>query len=307
MSALENPDPEAVGWKAIDAALAQIHGEKEPPFHFAAVPPYALGGEDPLQGISVYERDQPVPHWHFVTYGFSELYDKESDDLAVSGFGFELTCRLAMQEEEPPFWALHLLQNLARYVFQTGNVFEAGHYLDCNGPIALGQTTDIRALLFAAEPELREMDTSNGKVQFLQVVGITLDELLQIKKWNASGFLKILGEQVPFLITDLSRPSILRSKRVQLTVGQLAEGEGSNTEVIFVGEASYTLQKAGKVRVIFGAKGVMDLKEILLARLKFSRPFQVASSQACIVFSPGSAINWRKGTDGELEIRFPLQ
>ena len=60
-----------------------------------------------------------------VTYGFSELYDKESDNLEESGYGFELTFRLAKREdeEEPPAWALNLLQNMGRYVFNSGNVF----------------------------------------------------------------------------------------------------------------------------------------------------------------------------------------
>jgi hypothetical protein len=47
-----------------------------------------LGGQDPLDGISVYWADAPVPHWHYITYGFSELYAKESSDAAASGYGF---------------------------------------------------------------------------------------------------------------------------------------------------------------------------------------------------------------------------
>ena len=51
-----------------------------------------------IYGISIYRAEDP-PHWHFVTYGFSELYSKESDDPAVSGWGFELTFRLVRGEE----------------------------------------------------------------------------------------------------------------------------------------------------------------------------------------------------------------
>ena len=53
-----------------------------------------LGGNDPLDGISVYTAKEPIEHWHFVTYGFSELYEKETGDPENSGFGFELTFRL---------------------------------------------------------------------------------------------------------------------------------------------------------------------------------------------------------------------
>ena len=92
-----------------------------------------------------------------VTYGFSELYDKESDNLEESGYGFELTFRLAKREdeEEPPAWALNLLQNMGRYVFNSGNVFRSGDYLDANGPICLGADTQLTALAFTLDPERR--------------------------------------------------------------------------------------------------------------------------------------------------------
>ena len=72
-----------------------------------------------------------------MTYGFSELYEKDTDDLEVSGYGFELTFRLGATagEETPPDWPISLLQNLARYVFSSGNVFEAAHYMDLHSPI----------------------------------------------------------------------------------------------------------------------------------------------------------------------------
>src|SRR5579884_4223990 len=95
--------PEAPGWDAIDAALRPIYGDREP-YHVGTVIPYALGGPDPIHGISAYKNDAPASHWHFVTYGFSELWAKESDDPDVSGFGFELTFRLArkVKDKKPP-------------------------------------------------------------------------------------------------------------------------------------------------------------------------------------------------------------
>ena len=36
-----------------------------------------------LSGISAYKNVDPCPHWHFVTYGFSELWAKESADPDV--------------------------------------------------------------------------------------------------------------------------------------------------------------------------------------------------------------------------------
>jgi hypothetical protein len=297
----EQEVPRALGWEAIDAALAPIYGTGEPPFHYAAVPPAALGGNDPLQGISVYQRKAPGPHWHFVTYGFSELHEKESKNPEYSGFGFELTFRLSPPERQPPGWALNFLQNIARYVFKTGNVFDVGHYLNCNGPIALGQETDIRAVLFAPDPELGEISTPNGKVHFLQVVGITLDELLAVKKLNAGAFLKHLGGQVPLLVTDLGRRSILLSEKVRRELQEQAEREGSSTGYLAVGEAHFELRSGG-ARVILGANGVRDVKELLPLRLQFGNDLVVVSSRGGIHFTPGKAPAWKKKGKDTLEV-----
>ena len=97
---------EAAGWAAIEAALAPLYGDREPLRHFAAVPHYDAGGDDPIDGISVYAVEDPRPHWHYVTYGFSELRRKLFEDPDVSGWGFELSLRLACETGavDPPDW-----------------------------------------------------------------------------------------------------------------------------------------------------------------------------------------------------------
>lgn len=201
----------ADGWAAIDEALEQLYGEQEQK-HYGTAIPYMLGGPDPLNGISVYEVREPLPHWHFVTYGFSELYEKESEDPEHSGYGFELTFRLfkPATEDEPPAWALNLLQNLGRYVFNSGNVFRSGDYMDANGPIALEADTLLTALAFIADPLLPAIDTPNGRLEFIQLVGITNDELLAMQVWNTLGVLAEMTEHLPLYMTDLQRDSLLK-------------------------------------------------------------------------------------------------
>lgn len=203
-------DDEAPGWEAIDQAISRIYGEQQP-IHYGTVHPYALGGPDPLDGISIYRNDRDTSHWHYISYGLSELYEKESDDLEISGYGFELTFRLlrTANEDNPPIWVLNLLQNLARYVFQTGKVFDDGHRLSANGPIAAGRETDINAISFVIDPELGEIETPYGHLKFLQVVGIALDELNLMQQWTSAGFLNVLAEDNPLLITDIARKSLL--------------------------------------------------------------------------------------------------
>ncbi|GAB2914304.1 hypothetical protein GCM10027093_61040 [Paraburkholderia jirisanensis] len=66
-------DDGAPGWKAIDCALARLYPGQQPK-HYGTLIKWRLGGPDPLDGISVWKRKDPVPHWHFVTYGLTELY-----------------------------------------------------------------------------------------------------------------------------------------------------------------------------------------------------------------------------------------
>lgn len=66
------------------------------------------------------------------------------------GDAIELTFRVVRgkDEEGPPAWAINLLQNMARYVFNSGNIFSAGDFFDANGPICLGADTKLTALAF---------------------------------------------------------------------------------------------------------------------------------------------------------------
>lgn len=201
---------QAPGWQAIDKALQQVYGEQEPN-HYGSIKPYLLGGPDPLDGISVYKSDLAPAHWHFISYGMSELYTKESDNPELSGFGIEFTFRLgrAATEEKPPTWVLNFLQNLARYVFQTGNVFNVGHRMDIKGPIALEHETEIRAIAFTQDPQLGAIETPHGYLKFVQIVGITLDELKIMQQWTTADLLAILSADNPLLVTDLARKSLL--------------------------------------------------------------------------------------------------
>ncbi|MFJ7367961.1 suppressor of fused domain protein [Lysinibacillus sp. NPDC098008] len=278
------------GWDAIDQAFTTLYGEQEPK-HYGTLISYALGGQDPLDGISAYKSETPIPHWHFVTYGFSELYDKESNNQEYSGFGFELTFRLVRSddEEEPPAWALNLLQNMARYVFNSGNVFVAGDYLDANGPICLGADTLLTALAFTNDPELAEMDTPNGKVAFVQMVGITEDELEAIQTWHTFGLLQAGIEQLPGYVTDLARPSLLQNPVVVEAVERGVEEDGSSTGFLFVDQLAWQEGKTGwftkpSYIVQLGAKQAGVIRQLLRGRILKGRSLRLVGQQVTITF-----------------------
>ena len=203
-------EDDAVGWDFINIELAKIYSEQEP-VHFAPTLHYALGGEEPLDGISLYKSSKQTKHLHFITYGFSELYyDEESAGGEFSKYGFELTFRLKIENEDDNInWVCNLLQNLAKYVFKSGKWFEEFHFIPANGPIRSGFDTDITALAFVIDPELGKIETPHGEVMFLQMVGITTAEyeaLKQNPKTNETQkLIEKLKQTNELLITDLSR------------------------------------------------------------------------------------------------------
>jgi hypothetical protein len=87
----ENSEFYADGWDAIDEEAKRIYPGQDNPKHYAALIKWRLGGPDPLDGISVYDGGD---YWHFVTYGLSELYEKESENKEWSGYGMEFTFKL---------------------------------------------------------------------------------------------------------------------------------------------------------------------------------------------------------------------
>lgn len=202
-------EDEAVGWNCMDAQLDKLYPNQTPQ-HFGTIRKYMLGGEDPLDGMSIYESNTQEAHYHIISYGLSELYySEESAGGEFSKYGFELTFRLKKEGNENLIWAMNLMQNLARYVFETGKWFEEFHFIPTNGPIKLESDTDITALAFVVDPELGKIETPHGEVTFLQMVGLTTNEYEQLKANPVTTETEKIINQLKgtnnFLITDLDR------------------------------------------------------------------------------------------------------
>lgn len=201
---------DAPGWDAIDAVFDALYPDQKSPLHYTGSPVPFMLPDKPLQGISVYKATRERPHWHLVTYGFSELYDKEWEDQTRSGFGFELTMRLVRENDDPPIWAVGLLQKIAAYVLKSGRSFAAAHKMRVGGPIKHDAATDLTALLFVEDPQAPPIDTPNGRLEFLQIVGITADEAERgLTEEGHHALMRGLGTASPLFITDLGRKSVL--------------------------------------------------------------------------------------------------
>lgn len=206
-----NEDP--VGWISINQALEKIYGEPEPRHY----PPlcglhYMAGGTDPIDGASIYDSSKQAFHRHIISYGMSELYyDEEKAGGDFSKWGFEFTMRIVpfKEDKNDPLWAVQIMNNLARYVFSSGNWFEENHFIPANGPIRINTDTEITGLLITLDPELGRIQTPHGELSFLQLVGITHAEVERLGESptvaEVEELLNEMRKDNPLLITDLKR------------------------------------------------------------------------------------------------------
>lgn len=303
---MSETDPhEAPGWAAIDAALGRLYPGQAPQ-HYGTLVKWRFGGPDPLDGISAYRRAEPTPHWHFVGYGLSELYQKEGENPDFSGWGFELTFRAALDpaEDEPPMWALGLMQNVARYVVQSGNVLRDGEWMNTNGPISGEADTRLQALAFVADPELPAIDTPNGRVEFIQIIGLTLDEVEAGKTWRTHGLLGAMAPHMPLWTTDLSRPSLMGRPEVLQAVEVGRARDGSSTGALFLSALGWSVRqrmlRAPATTIRLGAGHVEQLLQALSLRLPFGRELLLKGPEQAVVFAPGKPATAEK--DGRLRV-----
>ncbi len=299
-------DEPVPGWDAINDALRPVYGDVEP-LHWGTLVRWRLGGPDPLDGTSAYRADGPPPHWHFVSYGLSELYRKETDDPALSGWGIELTFRLRREpaDDQPPAWALNLLQNLARYVFESGNVLRPGDHLDLNGPIALDKPTEIRAVAFTLDPELGHIETPHGSVDFVQVVGVTTDEYAAMRDWDTERLLDLFREREPLLVTDLARASYLADPTLAAAVQERTATEGSSMGQVNVDRLAWD-DDGDRLTITLGATAVDGLHRMVEGRLPFGNTLWINGPESAVMAQPAKALSWHDAGEGTVHLDLPV-
>ena len=198
------------GWNAITEAFEKVYPRQEEPKHYGVLIPWSLGGKDPLAGISIYDGGD---YWHFVTYGLSELYEKECENMEYSGYGMEFTLKLkkgCYDDEEAEIRGLcGILQSIARITFNSGELFEVFEYLYTGQ--TTGMDTQSKSLItgFIAIPDtdVEPIQTPNGKVDFVEFIGVTDAELVKIQ--NKEMTVKDLYEKLGTDMTDYGRKSVV--------------------------------------------------------------------------------------------------
>lgn len=219
-----------VGIDAIVQTCSKVYPDQLNPTQATSVVKYWLGGAECLDYISIYHNqgnETSPPHWHYVSFGFSDLHGDgrvhkvlSKDDVeGISGYGFELTFRLRKAPEnsnsvhEIPLWPCKLMQYLAKYVFKTGTQFHAGHHVPFGHvlPNLYSTTGDtlIHDLMVTNDRQLKPFRTNLGSVEFLQLVGCFETELEAAQECNVAQIIDLFSTNRKtggsLLVTDMAR------------------------------------------------------------------------------------------------------
>lgn len=196
------------GWEAIEGVFSQLYPNQEPK-HFGTnlVSRASLGGDQYLDGYSIYTSEKGFKH--IVTFGMTELYiNEELFGSEWNNWGYEMTIKLNEDDVENCMWAIDMLGNLARYTNTQSRFFEPFQFIAGNGQsICLNRDSKITALMTVHDTEAEAIDTVYGRTEFIQLVGITEQELEALKadSENAVRLVELMKADNPFLITDLNR------------------------------------------------------------------------------------------------------
>lgn len=205
-----NEDEEwAPGWEAIEAEFSRLYPGQEPA-HFATMMPNRaiFGGDQYLDGMSFYTS--PKGYLHLVSFGMTCLYaEEESFGGEYNGWGYEMTMKLRETDPNDCLWAADMMLNLARYTYTKKSWFENEQFVAGNGSsLHIGTESAITALITVNDTEAQTLDTVYGETQFIQLVGITEQELTALKEDpdRITELVRLMKEDGnPDLVTDMTR------------------------------------------------------------------------------------------------------
>jgi Suppressor of fused protein (SUFU) len=144
--------------------------------------------------------------WAYITSGMSNPWETESPE-EYSGLGVEFL----METEEEAIWAIEVLQTLMTYnlLLVAGKM---GDYppLDYGHRVPLALSENIKTMMFTYPIHFPEsFSIRSGRVDLLQVVGITPAELAFAKKASSDELSDLIVSNTGGLITSKDRVSVV--------------------------------------------------------------------------------------------------
>ena len=155
---------------------------------------------NPLEAVRTYDGGT---FWHYVSFGLSDLYRKESAD-EWSGFGYELTFRVgkAAGEENPPLWPVGVMVSLASARYTAADYVSGDTVRP--GPLDGRPGCKLTALLIFEDPAFQGPRDAVRQAVFLQLVGVEAETREQALRIGSQPVIDELRFNNPDLITRLT-------------------------------------------------------------------------------------------------------
>lgn len=220
-----------------------------------------------------------VPHWHLVTEG-----------LEARELGMELTLRVprAPEDQEPPEWAIRLLVTMGNSMREGGPV-SPGDTQHLDFPVS---TTEILpAACFLEDVEHVSVTTPEGEIAFVQLFGLTRDEIDLLTLWSAIDFVEELRKEDGALLTDPRRRCTLEDPE-RRAMFEARVREGTSHRRIVRADAVF-----GRRGALFGVYVSISTAEVivreLLPRVRYGGGGCLETpTGAVVVFEHAAASRW---------------
>src|SRR5690606_24188216 len=137
------------------------------------------------------------------------------------------------------------------------------HTFNLQGPITDAAPTALTGLVFTPDRSVTATTSGNGRVAFLQVVGLTEGERGAAKAWSTDGLLELLTEREPLLVTDLSRQSLLTDPLIAQRIEAGAAKDGSSMAALLVPGLRWEGMLGAAFTLDLPAAAVEDLKRLI--------------------------------------------
>lgn len=257
----------------------------------AGGPPVAVFEEEAWSdqvSVAIYRVDEPVPHFLFATLGLS----RTSSSQPVAGTQTELTLRVPATDSDaqPPTWPVQRLQRLARFLKESDEPVDPGHYMDLRAPVCAGAA--LTGFIFVNDPIIGLCQSPLGLVRFIYAVSVTSDELDAALAWDPLKFAGVLGDAHPLGLSNPHRASILTIPATSKPIAEATREEGSSISAV----ATSYLSVDSSGRIDITAHAAEQILRAMRHRLAHGRHFAVVSSDAWVYFTAENGTGPREQT-----------
>lgn len=178
--------------------------------HLAAAFPGQAARQVPSEGpLEKVVAHRAGDHWHYASYGLTELDGKTWEDPALSGWGHELALRLCSDDSEPPTWPAAHFQHFAGYIAEVRRPFLPGDHLLARTLLESVLGGEFAAYLCLDDPLIGGFDGPNGRVELVQLLAIRDDELWAVRTGRLREVMHYLPQRWPTGVTRSGRRSLL--------------------------------------------------------------------------------------------------